>query len=144
MGSDVDAVTKSGRLFHTRAAAHGKGTVANSGQPRRMNDEIVYSDHRRRPSHFCRCGRAVSGYDVGVVVEMRNTKTKESLIPTCFLHNFIATLTNCMGEDCTATKISHRNGDTFGNCQLSLMQNIVHCSLFISSSGNRDHDGMLQ
>jgi len=25
MGSDVDAVTKSGRLFHTRAVATGKG-----------------------------------------------------------------------------------------------------------------------
>ena len=27
MGSDVDAVTKSGRLFHTRAAATGKARI---------------------------------------------------------------------------------------------------------------------
>ena len=39
MGSDVDAVTKSGRLFHTRAAATGKVRSPTVGM-RWRNDEI--------------------------------------------------------------------------------------------------------
>jgi len=33
MGSDVDAVTSSGRLFHTRAAATGKATLNRRRSP---------------------------------------------------------------------------------------------------------------
>jgi len=47
-----------------------------------MNDESVHSDHLWQPSYFCRCGRAVSGSDVGVVVEMTHRWQRPALT-TC-------------------------------------------------------------
>ena len=114
MGSDVDAVTKSGRLFHTRAAATGKAR-SPTVDSRDGGTTRAGVDAERRRHAVCRGRRHAGSRWWGTVAQCHGDSGKREQLSNCHqcelqLKAFFVVL---------LTKTNNRHRPIISRCRLS-------------------------